>query len=409
MTQTPNTPEFEYAIIGKGLLGAAAARHLSQQSDSVALIGPDEPKTWQTHKGVFASHYDEARIVSQSAPDSEWQTLDRASIVQYPVIEAQSGIRFSTPSGRLTALPKGEDIFYPYVASNAPNCLSSVNHAPFSFPDNYDVVFEKAPSGYLNPRQMVLAQTTCAELQGTAVIAQQVSRIELEQSLAKISLTNGELIYSKKVLLATGAFTNFFDLLPRQLALKPETITTVLAEVSEETAVHFKNMPPLNYMNPDGPLIHLSILPPIRYPNGRYYIKLFTFSDAERPLTKLDELTNWFKKERPFPYLDLAKEIMQALMPTIDFLSWEVKPCIVTYTPTWKPMIDCVVNGRVYVAVGGNGGSAHPSDAIGKLAADLMIHNEWRSHLEHKNFQAQYADDWSDWMSELTSVWMNLD
>ncbi|WP_456821601.1 FAD-dependent oxidoreductase [Bradyrhizobium sp. USDA 4502] len=31
------------AVIGRGLIGSAAARHLSKMGHDVALIGPDEP------------------------------------------------------------------------------------------------------------------------------------------------------------------------------------------------------------------------------------------------------------------------------------------------------------------------------------------------------------------------------
>ena len=35
---------FKYIIVGRGMMGAAAARHLASQTDGVALIGPGEPK-----------------------------------------------------------------------------------------------------------------------------------------------------------------------------------------------------------------------------------------------------------------------------------------------------------------------------------------------------------------------------
>ncbi|MFP3701778.1 hypothetical protein SB758_40520, partial [Burkholderia sp. SIMBA_013] len=41
---------------------SAAARHLAEKVDGVALIGPGEPADITSHQGVFASHYDEARI-----------------------------------------------------------------------------------------------------------------------------------------------------------------------------------------------------------------------------------------------------------------------------------------------------------------------------------------------------------
>ena len=35
---------FDYVVIGKGMIGTAVARYLSQSSDSVVLIGPNEPQ-----------------------------------------------------------------------------------------------------------------------------------------------------------------------------------------------------------------------------------------------------------------------------------------------------------------------------------------------------------------------------
>ena len=54
--------DFEFIVIGRGMMGAAAARHLTLEGKRVALIGPEEPSDRLAHQGVFASHYDEARI-----------------------------------------------------------------------------------------------------------------------------------------------------------------------------------------------------------------------------------------------------------------------------------------------------------------------------------------------------------
>ena len=72
--------KFDFAVIGAGLIGSAAAKYLSHTVGKVCLIGPPEPKNWATHPGVFASHYDEARIVSVSAPLKELKFFDQESI-----------------------------------------------------------------------------------------------------------------------------------------------------------------------------------------------------------------------------------------------------------------------------------------------------------------------------------------
>lgn len=35
---------YKIAVIGRGLIGSAAGRHLSIISDGIAVIGPNEPK-----------------------------------------------------------------------------------------------------------------------------------------------------------------------------------------------------------------------------------------------------------------------------------------------------------------------------------------------------------------------------
>ena len=70
-----SSTNFDVAIVGAGLFGSAAARHLSKVSDGVALIGPKEPQQKSTHKGVFASHYDTSRLTRVIDPNLVWGTL----------------------------------------------------------------------------------------------------------------------------------------------------------------------------------------------------------------------------------------------------------------------------------------------------------------------------------------------
>ncbi|MDY6962454.1 MAG: FAD-dependent oxidoreductase, partial [Pseudomonadota bacterium] len=97
---------FKYLIVGAGMMGAAAARHLSQWTDGVALLGPAEPTDPKTHEGVFASHYDEARITRTIDPDPVWARLAHRSIARYPEIAADSGVDFYSEAGCLLVGPK---------------------------------------------------------------------------------------------------------------------------------------------------------------------------------------------------------------------------------------------------------------------------------------------------------------
>jgi sarcosine oxidase len=97
--------DFKYIVVGRGLMGAAAARHLARQADGVAVIGPDEPTDRKAHQGVFASHYDEGRITRTIDPDRNWALLANRSIGRYGEIARDSDIDFYREVGCVVVAP----------------------------------------------------------------------------------------------------------------------------------------------------------------------------------------------------------------------------------------------------------------------------------------------------------------
>jgi sarcosine oxidase len=88
-------------VIGRGLIGSAAARHLCKMGHDVALIGPDEPTDFSHHDGVFGSHYDEGRITRRFDPEPFWLQMNCAAISRYGEISAESGVEFYREVGAL--------------------------------------------------------------------------------------------------------------------------------------------------------------------------------------------------------------------------------------------------------------------------------------------------------------------
>lgn len=101
--------DFKYIVVGRGLMGAAAARHLARRVDGVAVIGPDEPNDRKAHQGVFASHYDEGRITRTIDPDCNWALLANRSIGRYGEIARDSGIDFYREVGCVVVAPTQSD------------------------------------------------------------------------------------------------------------------------------------------------------------------------------------------------------------------------------------------------------------------------------------------------------------
>src|SRR5207302_8922624 len=92
---------FDVIVVGKGLIGVAAWRCITETIADAAIIGPDEPADYATHTGVFASHYDEGRLVGRIGKDSVWASLITRSIDDFHSIEERSGASFYDPCVRL--------------------------------------------------------------------------------------------------------------------------------------------------------------------------------------------------------------------------------------------------------------------------------------------------------------------
>ena len=75
---------YDTAVVGLGLVGAAALRQISATGRHCVGIGPTEPLEWSTHRGVFASHYDSGRITRRLDKRREWALLAARAIDAYP-------------------------------------------------------------------------------------------------------------------------------------------------------------------------------------------------------------------------------------------------------------------------------------------------------------------------------------
>jgi sarcosine oxidase len=108
---------YDVAVVGKGLMGAAAARHLARPGARIVLIGPDEPAEPRTRRGVFASHYDSGRITRTMDDDPDWALLARRSIARYADIKAESGMRFYAEVGCIVAVPDASEAIMRLLAT----------------------------------------------------------------------------------------------------------------------------------------------------------------------------------------------------------------------------------------------------------------------------------------------------
>lgn len=373
---------FRYAVVGCGLMGAAAARHLANMSQGVALIGPSEPANKAEHHGVFASHYDEGRITRTIDPDPVWAKLARNSIGRYRDIEAATGISFYREVGSLlTGAGTEEGRRYVERTQTAADVAGvraervtqqgmQAKFPWFDFPDGTEGIFEASGAGHISPRRLVMAQAQLAERAGAERIDAAVASLREVGGHVEINLADGTIVEAERVLCAAGGFSIQNGLLPQPLDLKVYGRTVVFFEVSEADAHAMSAMPSMIHKAvADRDDIYM--LPPIRYLDGKYYLKIG--GDPDEMQLQPEDLGDWFRSDgRPHAREHLVAR-MKALVPGLNVLSVSSASCVTSYTSTGYPAIGWLTPGRIAVVTGGCGAAAKSSDEIGRLGAELVF------------------------------------
>lgn len=373
---------FKHIVIGRGMMGAAAAKYLAQQGDGVAVIGPDEPQDAKTHQGVFASHYDEARITRTIDPDADWALMANRSIARYDEIARDSGIDFYAPVGCLVVGPRrgGANPFIQNICNAATklNVTTELldDHALeqrfpyFSFEAGCEGVFEANNAGYVNPRALVKAQSILAEKAGATVIRDFAVSVRDEGGIALVTTSQGHEYRADNVLVAAGGFSIMEGLLPQPVALDVYKRTVTFFEIPEDELHRYAGMPSLIY-EPSDPTKHIYMLPPVRYPDGKVYLKIG--GDPDDKLVAGDaDMRDWFRSGGRQVAQDHLTAIVATLLPSVDLSRVSTGACVVSKTPGGYPSIGFTSSPRIAVLTGGCGMAAKSSDEIGRLGATLL-------------------------------------
>lgn len=394
---------YDIVVIGNGLLGSAALRHLTVSCPELKVcgIGPAEPRDRKTHTGVFASHYDQGRITRILDPSPLWGKLARESIARYAVIEAESGVIFHHRAGCLRATDIAERVAEveacaaayqpPHRRLDAAGCQEAYPYLAFS--DDYVAWDERGEAGYINPRQLIEAQLTAAQARGATVRREIVDSLEARGDGVSIRSREGGELRAGKALLTAGGYSN--TLLRRKLELPTKSHTILLAEASPEEIDRLRGMPSIisSFEHPE--VESLYMLPPVRYPDGKTYIKLGPSGRDEQFFDAAEndrELLPWFQSDGNALTAADLKAALHRMIPDLRVASYQTVPCLITYSAHGNPYIDALEAGRLYVTTAGNGMGAKSSDEIGRIGALLCATGEWRSDLNREDFRSVYAD-----------------
>lgn len=197
-----------------------------------------------------------------------------------------TGISFYSEVGYLMIGLRGSDFLSSIEEScknrkiNFQNCSQDDLRSLFPYlkcSPNKGYLFTRERSGHISPRQLIIAQKTAAHLQGCEIINDTVMNVKRtseggQRSVCMLTKSSGE-VYANRILLCTGAFTNFLGLLKEELKLdiRVESETVVKTEVSGKELAKLKDMPSMiEYTGVMPDVEDFYLLPPIKYPNGKF-------------------------------------------------------------------------------------------------------------------------------------------
>ncbi len=392
---------YKYIVIGKGMIGSAAARHLAERTEGVALIGPDEPRDPSSHDGVFGDHYDEGRITRILDPHLVWAKLARESIRRYRDMESRSGIPFYHEVGQLSVGPLDRAVSE-YVPNSeqvmldlnegfeklGPETLES-RFPKLSFESQCSGLYQSSDAGHISARGIVEAETALAKGHGADVISEEAVSAESGAGGVEVRTSGGGVYRSDRVLVAAGGFTRDSGLVPRTLDVDVLAVNVVYIELTESEAGDLSDLPSMIYMT-GRPNDSSYIVPPVQYRDGKYRMKIGG-SEGHGSLGSMEAIKAWFRGSGTPAERDRLWDKIQATIPRLQSVPDErvtLGTCAVSKTPTELPYID-MVDERIGVATGGNGLAAKSGDEIGRLGALTLLEATWDSDLDPGLFGAK--------------------
>ena len=394
--------KYSYAIIGAGLIGSAAAKYIATNNNNVILIGPKEPEDKINHNGIFGSHYDEGRITRIADSDTTWSYLAKKSIQNYDSIYNLSNINFYKEVGQVSVGPKSnhvdsyinsiiessKKITYDYFHVNKEKIYT--RYSNLKFPDNSDFILQTNNAGHISPRRLIKAQIKIfTDLNGTYLPSIVNNIKKINSSYFVIETNDNHEIEAQKILVCGGGFTNFTKILPFNLPLGVRGRTIVMGEIKKMKLSGYESYPSIIH-KPDMPGRHYTyILPAIKYPDNKYYIKIGG-SNYYTNINSYNESIAWFKSNGNDEEIDAITDELNTIYPKEIFEKYITSTCITTWTRSGYPIID-EIEKNLFVSVGGNGSAAESSDYIGKISSDLILDYEWDTEVNKDLFKLDYS------------------
>ncbi len=378
----------DFLIVGNGMFGAAIARHLAPRA-AVTVVGPEAPANGS---GGYGAHHDEGRITGELSRDPAWAELNRRArdgmteldptlITACGVLTATAhdGPGYLSAAGSIRA-KHGADI----RALAADEARAAFPMARFSLDET---IVHQPAAGHFSPGRYVALATQSARASGATIIPGTVRALHRSATGMDAELGDGRRLHAGAAIVASGAFAAGSDLLPVPVALRAKSEVYVMAELDGQQAAELDGMPCIVRTIDHPQLADLYVLPPIRYPDGRTYLKIGANTMTDHWLPDPAAVRAWYDGGQDDSPLPAFREVLTGLLPGIRVRAWHTRRCSDAYTAHRRPYIDILEPGRLTVALGGNGRGAQAADAVGELAASLALTGQWQSGLPREAFR----------------------
>jgi len=378
----------DFLIVGKGMFGAAIARHLAPQA-TVTVVGPDARADGS---GAYGAHHDEGRIIGDLSRDVVWSELNWRAREGLTKLDPT----LITPCGALTATTGGGPGYLTVAArirerQNADIRTLTADAARAAFPiarfGPNETILHQPAAGHFSPRRYIAAALDSAQRHGATVTSGVVRALHSSATGMEAELGDGRRLRAGAAIVASGAFAADSDLLPVPVALRAKSEVYAMAELDDQQAAELAAMPCINTTIRHPQLADLYVLPPIRYPDGRTYLKAGANTMIDHWLPDPAAVRAWYDHGDDDGPLPALREILNGLLPGLRVRAWHTRRCADAYTARRRPYIDILEPSRLVIALGGNGRGAQAADAIGQLTASLALTGQWQSDLPHDAFR----------------------
>jgi sarcosine oxidase len=378
----------DFLIVGNGMFGAAIARYLAPQA-KVTVIGPEARADGS---GAYGAHHDEGRIIGDLSRDLVWSELNQRARDGMTELDTE----LITPCGALTATTRRGPDYLSVAASirerrraevrtlNADAARAAFPMIRFA-PD--DTIWYQPAAGHFSPRRYVALATQSAQADGATITSGAVRALHISTTGTEAELDDGRRVRAEAAIVASGAFAAGSGLLPVPVALRAKSEVYVMAELGDQQAAELDTMPCINRTIDHPQLADLYVLPPIRYPDGRTYLKIGANTMIDHWLPDPAAVRAWYDHGNDDGPLPALREALTGLLPGVRVRAWHTRRCADAYTTHRHPYIDILEPGRLTIALGGNGRGAQAADAVGQLTASLALTGHWQSDLPHDAFR----------------------